>query len=93
MRSELFHDLPYDEGTHILHSSVCRYAGLDILAESWIWDGIKGKSIVLFLSQVGSRSDKHVVDLVRQITDIESDYNVTRSTSGHLFINHDFASF
>lgn len=93
MRSELFKDLPHDEDTRILHSSECHFNGLDVLVETWNWGGIKGKSIILLSSQVGDRSDKEVIELLRQITDIKSDFTVTRDRNGYMFINHDFTSF
>lgn len=93
MRSELYKDLPQDENTRILHSYECLINGLDALVESWNWDGINGQSIILLLSQVGDRSDKQVIELLRQIADIESDFIVTRDRNGYIFINHDFTSF
>lgn len=93
MRSEQFKDLPSDEDTTILHSDECLINGLDVLVESWNWDGVNGRSIVLLASQVEDRSDREVVELLRQFTDIESDFTVTRDRNGYMFINHDFASF
>ena len=93
MRSELFKDLPHDEDTRILHSSESQFNGLNVLVETWNWDGIKGKSIILLLSQIGDRSDKEVIELLRQFTNVESDFTITRNRNGYMFINHDFTSF
>jgi len=62
VRSELFNDLPYDEGnSHSTFSYVCRYAGLDILAESWIWMELKASQYAFAIASRKARSEKHVV--------------------------------
>lgn len=67
MGKELFVHRRIHEDIRILEEEYRRHDGCDLLMEQWVWNGIRGKSIIFLTRQVGGLSDFTVEDLAREI--------------------------
>lgn len=93
MGKELFAHRHIDEDTRILDEEYRNHNGYDLLMEQWVWDGIKGNSIIFLTRQVGGLSDFTLEDLVREIADLDPFDHVTlKREKGFTYVNYGFRS-
>lgn len=66
-----------DPDTKILATEYRQICGLDILIESWKWEGIRGKSIIFLSEQVINVIDSEFENLGRKIAELGMEEQVT----------------
>ena len=93
MGKELFTHRHIDQDTRVLGEEYRRHDGYDLLMERWVWDGIKGNSIIFLTRQVGGLSDFTLEDLAREIAGLEPFDRVTlKREEGFTYVNYGFRS-
>lgn len=89
MRNQSFKDVPVDSDTRIIGQKEVRIGGIDALCQCWIWDGIKGWSMVFFTNDVQDLSDDELVGLVREVEVITTSTTIKRGEKW-TFVNFNF---
>jgi len=93
MGKELFTHRHIDEDTRILKEEYRRYDDYDLLMEQWVWDGIKGNSIIFLTCQVDGLSDFSLEDLTREIAGLDPFGQVTlKRKKDFIYVNYGFRS-
>jgi hypothetical protein len=88
--SKLFDNRPIEEDTKITSSKLVKFADRDIRLESWVWDGIKGKSAVLLANQFESMNDEEICVFLSEHIALGGDYTIARPSPEYIFVNYGF---
>lgn len=93
MSKEIFKERNMDEDTRILAEKYQVREGYDTLVESWVWDGLHGKSLILLTSQVENLSDMQIEAQARQWLELSVSAKTTlKRGEQFVYFNFDFKS-
>lgn len=87
-----FHDVPVEPDTRVLSRKPCAVEGYQALHERWVWDGIKGETLIFVSADVSQLGDEDLRRLLAGSELFEADSQVTikRSDSEYTFVNFNF---
>lgn len=85
-----FKNIPNDPDTNILTSFETKFNDLDCVFQTWLYDGIKGNSIILYKYDIENYTKEIIEEQIRQ-SDLMKDNNesITYSSSQ----DHDYCFF
>ena len=89
MKNQLFNEVPVESDTIILGQKEVMIGGIDALCQCWMWEGIKGWSMMFFTDVVQDMSDEELVGLVRQVEVITTSTTIKRGEKW-TFVNFNF---
>jgi hypothetical protein len=93
MDNELFAGRSVDENTRILSTKYFQHGCYDLLLEEWVWDGIKGKSLILLSAQTTALDELQLENLARGILDLPVEAKTTlKRSEDYVCFNYDFRS-
>jgi len=81
-----------DEDVRIRRTSYQRVAGIPVLFEEWVWDGILARSAIFLRRDVGSWSDQQLIAFLRNQAgiDVGDQVAISRKAGNHIFVNYQF---
>ncbi|WP_018699900.1 hypothetical protein [Amorphus coralli] len=85
-----FANCPSDEDTRSVGKERRTISGLDVLLESWVYDGIIGFSAILLEEQVSNLSDEEIVERLSAELQVDSNRTISRKGDGYVFVNYAF---
>jgi hypothetical protein len=88
--SELFDNRPLDDDTRIISSEYVKLNDLDACLEQWSWDGIKGKSVILLVSQLEGSSNEEVIAFLADHISLGGDYTISANNPEYIVISYGF---
>ena len=88
---EKFKNIPVDDDTRILATTVERIEGYDVAYQKWSWDGTYGESIIFFNEEVKSLSKEDILELVQKANFIVLGSGITYKQGDiYTFLNFNF---
>jgi hypothetical protein len=81
---------PVEPDTRIVATKFVRIGGIPVLLESWLADGVHGKSAVLLTRHVGSMSDDDLQGFLEQHGQADLGGVTVSRTSEFVFVNFGF---
>lgn len=88
--TNLFAACPVEEDTRIRSREQRKIGGLDVMLETWDWDGIFGRSAILIDEQVADLTDDQIIDRLSTEIEIDDGKTISRKGNGFVFINYGF---
>lgn len=90
--SEKFQNVPLEDDTKMLRRVVATLDGFNILHEKWVWDGVKGETVVFVSREVAHLPDQELEEKVRcsPFVEVGSQITINRSSSGYTFVSFNF---
>ncbi len=92
MLTNVFKDVPVDEGTKIIQEHEIRIGHLSALIQQWVWEGIVAESVIFHAKEVFDLSDEELFEMVKVNYTVGADqrYTVKRAADGYTFVNFNF---
>ena len=92
--SDKFEGIPVEGDTAVLLNTPMQFDGLDCMFQVWLWDGIKGESLIFVNEEVAHLDDPDLKSAVRRwgLVKDEADITLRRSDSGFTFLNFNFTT-
>jgi len=88
---KLFNNRPVDKDTKVLSRRYLTFDGHDVLWEKWLWDGIRGNTLVFVASQFEGVADDELDRIARQIAGLPGEASTTlKRTGDYIFFNFGF---
>lgn len=83
-----FDNVSVEQDTTILSSIVSKLGDSDCLYQVWVWDGIKGESMVFVADEVKDIPDQDLCStpLIKNIDEV----TISRDRDGYTFVNFNF---
>ncbi|MDA0777112.1 MAG: hypothetical protein O3B12_06760 [Proteobacteria bacterium] len=83
-----FENVTVEDDTAIIISEDWKHGNIDCLFQVWIWDNIKGESLIFVADEVNDISDEELCDNP-QIKDADQ-VTISRDRDGYTFVNFNF---
>lgn len=84
-----FLKVPVEEDTTILEEKQITIKGVCALLQEWVWDGIKGSSLIFEEEDVKTLTDTEIKTLTSGIDESEGQMTLARN-QGYVFVNFNF---
>jgi len=88
-----FKSVPVEDDTTVLFQREVVLGEFQVLYQKWVWDGIKGESLIFLGCDVRALSDEQLISEVRSspLVDDQSKVTMKRSDSDYIFVNFNFS--
>lgn len=83
-----FDNVSVEQNTTVLSSIVTKFGDIDCLYQVWVWDGIKGESVIFVADEVKDIPDLELCStpLIKDVDDV----TFSRNRDGYTFVNFNF---
>ncbi len=84
-----FDEIPNDNDTKIISTELIKIEGIECLKQEWLWEGIKGKSIIVPTESIKELSENR---LMKYICGLQTNkQELTKANKGkYIFYNYQF---
>ena len=87
-----FHDVPVEADTRVISRTPHTIDGYEALHEVWVWDGIKGETLIFVSADVSQLGYEDLRRLLAEseLSEADAQVAIKRSESGYTFVNFNF---
>lgn len=85
-----FDNVPVEEDTKILFSTIAKFGDYDVQYEKWKWDGIYGEGLIFFNDDIEDTSEDKLKIEIQDSPLVESGEVTVKRTDPYTFFNFNF---
>ena len=89
---EKFSRVPIEDDTSVVFEIylTLKQEPYGVLYQYWLWDGIKGESVIFCNADIDNLQDEQVIKLVEETELIKNNDSTIKRGSGYTFVNFNF---